>query len=195
MCIRDPNDFKFCCRLHSQCLLTLHNEQGHCYLLRCGDCLRRSLRRYPDPQPPWRLQNRFVLFLMCRQAVTLCISPRRSSFSFFHLPLLCHRQPCCSRPHRDVGRFPMHGLPQSLAYWCVLFRYLCRLSTILRPLCLLLRSLLVITVRKVLSHFSTDQIFFILHPFPLTMHRQAWDAAQVRPMYTSCLWCSNKSAH
>lgn len=31
-----------------------------------------------------------------------------------------------------------------------------------------------------MAHYGDQKLYFILHPFPLTMHRQAWDAAQVR---------------
>ena len=31
-----------------------------------------------------------------------------------------------------------------------------------------------------MQHYGGNKLYFILHPFPLTMHRQAWDAAQVR---------------
>jgi len=35
-------------------------------------------------------------------------------------------------------------------------------------------------VKQVLQHFGSDQIYFVMHVYPLWLHRQAWDASKVQ---------------
>jgi hypothetical protein len=74
----------------------------------------------------------------------------------------------------------MHGLPN-----CLADRYETERGFLSLTMCTFKRKTTdqsaYAPVRQVMAHYGDEKLFFVLHPFPLTMHRQAWDAAQVRP--------------